>query len=261
MKNDDRAYPSSQITTLQSASVIDTPMNERALPRWPFRLALFATTVLIAGSGALLFGIAALKRESLWHVTPWQGEIVGTILCTTAALAIAALGTGVGSLLQNPDTRTPWSYVCLFLAGLSLTVVTVIGRYWTIVMSALLIFSYDGGLAAFGANPPTTGIVGTITSPNGLVKTLAFIDNSGNLRIAHTTKSDGCFAVSGPTAIDFGTYAPGYQDLKVPVGKGYFLVTVNLSPLGAPEPSKVAWRRASALQFINGRNACAEIHH
>ena len=113
MKNDDRAYPSSQITTLQSASVIDTPMNERALPRWPFRLALFATTVLIAGSGALLFGIAALKRESLWHVTPWQGEIVGTILCTTAALAIAALGTGVGSLLQNPDTRTPWSYACL----------------------------------------------------------------------------------------------------------------------------------------------------
>ena len=235
-------------------------MNPRASTCWPFRLALFATTVLFAGSGALLFGIAALKRESLWRVTPWQGVIVGTILCATTALAIVALGTGVRSLIQCPDTRTPWSYACLCLAGLSLALVTVFGRFWTIVMSALLIFSYDGGLAAFGANPPTTGIVGTITSPNGLVKTLAFVDNSGNLRITRTTKGDGCFAVSGPTAIDFGTYAPGYQGLKVPVGKGYFLVTVNLSPLGAPEPSKVTWRSIPTLQFINRRNACAESH-
>jgi hypothetical protein len=146
------------------------------------------------------------------------------------------------------------------LAGLSLILVTVLARIWTIVMSALLIFSYDGGWAAFGADPPTTGIVGRITSPNGLIESYAFIDNSGSLRIAHKTKGDGCFAVSGPSAVDFGTYAPGYQDLKVTVGKGYFLVTANLSPLGAPEPSKAAWRRIPTLQFINGRNACAEIH-
>ena len=99
-------------------------MNPRVLARWPFQVALAATTVLFAGSGVLLFGITALKRESLWRVTPWQGVIVGAILCTTGALAIVALWTGVRSLLKYPNARTPWNYACLCLAGLSLTLAT-----------------------------------------------------------------------------------------------------------------------------------------
>jgi hypothetical protein len=235
-------------------------MNTPALPRWPFRLAVAATIILVAGTAVLLFGITALPSEALYRVRPWQYGIARAILCTPAALALVALWAGVRSLRQYPNIRTPWNYGCLCLAGLSLILVTALASIWTIVMTALLTFSEDGGWAAFGANPTATGIVGTVTSPNGLIQSYPFIDSSGSLRMGAVTRPNGCFVVHSSPAIDFGVYAPGYQRLKVPVGKGYFRVAVSLSPMGAPEPTKVTWRRISALQFIGGLNACAEIH-
>jgi hypothetical protein len=61
-------------------------------------------------------------------------------------------------------------------------------------------------------------------------------------------------------AIYFGVYTPGYQRLKDPVGHGYLRVAASLSPLGAPEPTKVTWQKISTFQFIKELNACAESH-
>jgi hypothetical protein len=234
-------------------------MNLPILPRWPFHLAVAATMILIAGTAGLMFGIVALAREALWRVTPWQNVIVGAALSTTAVLALIALWAGARSLLHYPGTRTTRNYVCLSLAGLSLILVTTMASIWTIVMTALLILTEDGW-AGFGANPPATRIVGIVTSPNGPIQSYPFLDSSGGLRMGAVTKANGCFAFHSPPAIDFGVYSPGYQWLKVPVTKGYFRVSVGLSSMGAPEPTKVTWRRISALQFINGLNACAEFH-
>ena len=56
-----------------------------------------------------------------------------------------------------------------------------------------------------------------------------------------------------------GVYVPGYQDLIVPVGSRH-RVSVNFSPVGSPEPTKATSKNISALQFIQGLNACAEMH-
>ena len=229
------------------------------IPRWPFRLALSATTFLFACWAVFLFGITALTSQQLWGVTLWQPEIVGAILSVTALLAVAALWTGIRSLLQHPSLRTPWNYVCLCSASVSLILVMLLLITWNFVLSALLILSYEGGWAAFGAYPPTTLITETVVSRDGFIKSYPFIDNTGNLRNASVNKNNGCFFVQGRNAIDFGAFAPGYQWLKVSVGKGRFRVTVDLSPLGASEPSKVKWESISTFQFIRERNACVGI--
>jgi hypothetical protein len=224
--------------------------------QWPFRLSLAAPMTLLVGAAALLFGVAALTSENLWRVTPWLNVIVGTILCATVLLALVALWGGVRQFRQYPNCRTLWNYGCLCLAGLSLILMVGLASMWTFVMSALLIFTYEGAWAAFSAEPPTTGIVGTVNSPNGRIQSYPFIDSSSSLRNGAVTRANGCFVVRGSPAIDFGVYSPGYQRLKVPVGKGYFQAAVKLSPLGAPEPTKVTWQKLSTLQFIKGINAC-----
>lgn len=230
-----------------------------AIPRWPFRVAISATAFLFASWAVLLFSLTAMKGQQLWGVSPWQSEIVGTILSVTLTLAVAALWNGTRALLQFPSLRSPWNYICLCSAGVSLILVMLLLTIWQLVMSALLIFSYEGGWAAFGAHPPTTLIIGIVASREGFIQSYPFIDNTGNVRNASVTTRSGCFSLEGPNAIDFGAWAPGYQWVKVPTGKGRFRVTVDLSPIGASEPSKVRWENISTLQFIAGLNACAAI--
>jgi hypothetical protein len=229
------------------------------IQRWPFRLALSATTFLFAGWAVLLTGINALKTQQLLNVTAWQSEIVGAFLAVRALLAVVALWRGITLLLQYPSLRTSWNLLWVCSAGVSLILVMLLLTLWKFVMSALLILSYEGGWAAFGAHPPTTLITGRVVSRDGSIRSFPFIDNIGNLRIASVTKSNGCFYVQGPNAVNFGAFAPGYQWLKVSVGKGRFRATVNLSRLGASEPRKVKWESISTFQFIRERNACAGI--
>jgi hypothetical protein len=234
-------------------------MNTPISPRWPFRLALLAPIIFLLGSGVTLIGVTALKREYLWRVMPWQTVIVGATFAATALLALVALSAAVRSLFRYPACRTRWNYGCLSLTALSLILVTGLAAAWAFVMSALSIVAYEGGWAAFGDRPRTTMIVGTVSTPAGPIRSQPFVDNLGNVRTMSITRANGCFYAEGPEAIDFGTFTPGFQDIKVPIGKGFFLATVSLNPLGAPEPSKVTLRRIPSVQFIIGKDDCVRI--
>jgi hypothetical protein len=115
------------------------------IQRWPFRLALSATTFLFAGWAVLLTGINALKTQQLLNVTAWQSEIVGAFLAVTALLAVVALWRGITLLLQYPSLRTSWNLLWVCSAGVSLILVMLLLTLWKFVMSALLILSYEGG--------------------------------------------------------------------------------------------------------------------
>ena len=229
-------------------------MNGSISSRWPFRLALLAPIIFLLGSGVTLIGVTAFKREY-----PWQTVIVGATFATTALLAFVAFSAAIRSLFRYPACRTRWNYSCVSLTAFSLILVTGLATAWAFVMSALSILAYEGGWAAFGDRPRTTMIIGTVSTSAAPIRSQPFVDNLGNVRTMSITRANGCFYAEGPEAINFGTFTPGFQDIKVPIGKGFFLATVNLHPLGAPEPSKVILHRIPLVQFIIGKDNCERI--
>jgi hypothetical protein len=238
-------------------------MHAVEISRWPFRLAATSAVVLVGGLSALLFTVAELTSQDLYRAPNWEYTILEAIPFLAAILALTALWAGIRSLARHPTARTFYNYCLVGFSGLSLILVIAMASNWTVIESALFFFTNNGGWAALGSHPTGTEIVGNITGPNGSVQSYPYVDNGFNLRTASVTAANGCFFLSGPspTTTNFGVLAHGYQTLNAPIGNGYYRAVINLSPLGAPEPSKVTYLKVSLLQLIRERNSCIrELH-
>jgi hypothetical protein len=238
-------------------------MGAVEISRWPFRLAATSAVVLVGGLSTLLVTVADLTRQGRYRASNWQHTTLEAIPILAAILALTALWAGIRSLARHPAARTFYNYCLVGFSGLSLILVIAMASNWTVMESALFIFTNNGGWAALGSHPTGTEIVGNITSPNGSVQSYPYVDNGFDLRNGSATAANGCFFLSGPlpTPTNFGVVANGYQTLNAPIGNGYYRAMINLSPLGAPEPSKVTYQKVSLLQLIRERNSCiVELH-
>jgi hypothetical protein len=230
-------------------------MGGQELSRWPFRLAATSPVVLVGGLAALLVALADMTDQARYRAVNWQFAILKAIPFLAAVLALTAVGAGIRSLVRNPSARTYVNLGCVGAASLSLLLVFAMAGNWTLIESALVTFTEDGGWAAIRSRPTAAIIAGTVTSPNGSVHAYPYVD-SAVIRNGAVTALDGCFAVRNSNPTKFGVLSSGYQTLTAPVGNGYFRALVNLSPIGASEPSKVTWQRISILEFLKQQNAC-----
>jgi hypothetical protein len=231
-------------------------MRGQELSRWPFRLAATSPLVLVGGLAALLVTLADMTDpQTRYRAVFWQFTVLKAVPFLAGALALTGVGASIRSLVRYPSARTCVNLCSVGVASLSLLLVFAMANNWTLIENALGTFTDDGGWAAIRSRPSAAIIAGIVTSANGPLHAYPYVD-SAVIRNGAITAPDGCFAVRNSNATKFGVLSRGYQTLMSPVGNGYFHALVNLSPLGATEPSKVTWQRISILEFLKQENAC-----
>jgi hypothetical protein len=203
--------------------------------------------MMIAGIAVVLLGTAFFEAD------PWYSVLRGVVLIT-AILAAVSLWGGARSLRHFATSRTPANYGRLGLAAFSMIIVGTMICFWPAVENAFVIWSLDGRWS-LTARGPSTGVSGTVTFPGEPSQAYPFINAMG-VTNAGVSRRNGCFAIFARSARDFGIFAAGFQRPTVPIGSGYFEASVSLSPINEAEPSKIAWRSISLIQYMGNAIAC-----